>query len=324
MAVRLVAGQMSSGAWTYECPETTKDQEDLLLGTDPARPAAGMHQLKPGQNPLGQDGDNSNTQFAVLALWVAQKHGVAVAQALALAEARYRQSQGNDGSWTYASVGPSKKDAMTCAGLVAIAAGQGSRPGGGKDMAKNEHLAKDGQIERALTFLGKRLQTFGEGAPQDLNAINQGRFSYFPTDAMGDLYFMWSVERVAVLYDLDTIGGVNWHAWGADILLRVQKVDGDWEAKHGSIVDTCFALLFLKRVNVAQDLTKVIVGLGGVRDPGAKPSRTPVAELAAGNKVIPTLSPGSAKLRSGYALPAARPPGSQGRRRRRRRTAAIR
>ena len=30
---------------------------------------------------------------------------------------------------------------------------------------------------------------------------------------MQEMYFLWSVERVAMLYDLKTIGGRDWYAW---------------------------------------------------------------------------------------------------------------
>jgi len=45
---------------------------------------------------------------------------------------------------------------------------------------------------------------------------------------MENLYFLWSVERVAVLYDLKTIGGKDWYGWGAQILLANQRGAGNW------------------------------------------------------------------------------------------------
>ena len=44
-----------------------------------------------------------------------------------------------------------------------------------------------------------------------------------------NLYFLWSVERVAVLYNLPTIGKKEWYRWGAEILVANQKKDGNWE-----------------------------------------------------------------------------------------------
>ena len=82
---------------------------------------------------------------------------------------------------------------------------------------------------------------------------------------------MWSVERVAVLYDLRTIAGADWYNWGADILLPTQRGNGSWQthsyAGSNSTIDTCFALLFLKRVNLVQDLTDNLRMYMGLPDP---------------------------------------------------------
>jgi hypothetical protein len=322
MALRLMAGQTASGGWHYTCQALTADQETQLLVAlvqplqEPARggPPCPVLQYSAGQKVPAMPGDNSNTQFAVLALWAAQKHGVPVARSLSMAEARFRQFQMPDGSWTYRfSSPPLYKDAMTCAGLVCLAAGQGNRAGDmPKDQAAPGAAVKDEHIDRALTFLGQRLKAWMDRT-KDRPGVT---LSMMQADAMGELYVLWSIERVGVLCDLDTIGGQNWFAWGSELLLQTQKAAGSWEAREGDSIDTCFALLFLKRVNVAHDLTKVLHDLGGVRDPGGKP-KAPASkgELTAGNKVIPSIQPGASKVRSGYALPT----GQQAARTRRRR-----
>src|SRR5262249_42383466 len=119
---------------------------------------------RPGQ-PVNHDpnkhSDNSNTQFAVLALWVAQKHGVPVHRSLAFAEARYRASQLDTGGWSYMWASGNWQDSMVCSGLVGLAAGKGVQPGDpGKEKVVGD-LAKDPQIEKALRFLGRRLSMLG-------------------------------------------------------------------------------------------------------------------------------------------------------------------
>jgi hypothetical protein len=70
-------------------------------------------------------------------------------------------------------------------------------------------------------------------------------------------YALWTLERAAVLFDLQKVGGKDWYHWGAEILLANQQPDGSWKgAHHEGGADTCFALLFLKRANFAADLTK--------------------------------------------------------------------
>jgi hypothetical protein len=86
------------------------------------------------------------------------------------------------------------------------------------------------------------------------------------------LYYVWSIERIGVLYDLTKIGKQNldWYHWGVDVLLPTQHPSGKWEtfSYHGAndLSDTCFALLFLKRVNLAQDLTDLNLFIG-ITDP---------------------------------------------------------
>src|SRR5205823_9643393 len=53
------------------------------------------------QRVAGLKGDNSNTQFASLALWVARRYGVPAEPALVGIEKRFRATQFPDGSWSY-------------------------------------------------------------------------------------------------------------------------------------------------------------------------------------------------------------------------------
>jgi len=83
-----------------------------------------------------------------------------------------------------------------------------------------------------------------------------GRGTILGAEAWGDYYYLWSLERVAVTYNLRTIGGKDWYAWGAPIILANQLADGSWSDRFPGVPDTCFALLFLNRANVVQDLTR--------------------------------------------------------------------
>jgi hypothetical protein len=305
LALRLVAGQQPRGGWDYPCPLLTPAQEDQLLTllqtTSPDRrtgskeipeaqkednprqrsknqrgPMGGVpadlkdlpvFQFQPGQ-PFPPKGgtrdDNSNTQFAILALWTAKAYGVPTDRSLAMAEARFRGTQAGDGTWAYMIGSSQWKASMTCAGLLGLAVGHGVRPADAKKGAdpQDRGLPADPAIKSGLLALGKRL-----GGP-----AGRGR-GMVGADAHGDLYFLWSVERVAVVYDLPTIGGKNWYRWGAEILVDHQQQDGRWINAFPGTVDTSFALLFLKRANVVQSLTKRLQSLGSARDPGAEGGR---------------------------------------------------
>jgi hypothetical protein len=75
-----------------------------------------------------------------------------------------------------------------------------------------------------------------------------------------------------VIYNLKTIGGKDWHRWGVELILANQQADGSWRGEFAEGgCDTCFALLFLRKANVAEDLTARFGTQ--MRDPGAVPAR---------------------------------------------------
>jgi hypothetical protein len=231
--------------------------------------------------------DNSNTQFGVLGTWVARKYGVPCDTALDAIEKRFLTSQNSGGGWSYA--GSTKgTPSMTCAGLLALATsiarreerllppastkngaatnrpgegpGQAAAPLASSPPAKSFPDAKtdpvkrppdslDKAAEKALTSLGPALAANPKGKGARFN-INGG------TLGDRDLYFLWSVERVGVVYGLQTIAGVDWYDAGAEDLVATQNLSGSWgRGGKGAEVDTSFALLFLVRSNPSQDLS---------------------------------------------------------------------
>lgn len=202
--------------------------------------------------------DHSNTQFAILGLWVARRHQVPMDRTLALVERRFRQVQNDDGSWGYSFGGSNQRDSMTCTGLLgmALALGldstlPGRRPAGPMDPA----------VSRGLAFLA---QSIGREPEQQAPRRGPGRRGrgrgprgpgrLVGAEALSDLYYLWSVERVAVAYRLPTLEGKDWYRWGAEALLKAQAADGSWQDRFGPGPETSFALLFLTRSNLARDL----------------------------------------------------------------------
>jgi hypothetical protein len=273
LTLRLIASQRGNGGWHYDSrPLTPEQQQEVsqMLKDFPASVgranqgvvnglALGMFQTtradgsKQPQGP--SDFDNSNTQFALLALWTARRYFLKGAEdgapssvdpALRLVSNHFRNTQQADGSWPYQAPNTTasmmRLPTMTAAGLLGLAAGYGLE----KDV-KGVNMAQDEVLKKAFQRLAKNVGNPGQGgAPPTI-----------------EMYFLWSVERVAVLYQLPKIEGKDWYHWGLEILLAHQKDDnGRWHLGqgHGSsdIVDTCFALLFLQRANLAQDLTDKI------------------------------------------------------------------
>lgn len=269
LAIRLLVGQSSTGGWTYYLGRGGSlanqhfweaDRQHLqkhlqnwsrlprTTASEPRRLSPFAQQQLATLQTIGAEllsegtGDNSNTQFAMLALWVARKHGIPVETAMNRVQARFQNSQSPAGMWTYVlttpgapevDLGPSSP-AMTCAGLQGLAFGHAVAP-----KPDRSRLLKDSQVKKGMHYLAKLMKS-----DQPLPEALQGR----------RYYFLWSLERTGMAYNLKKIEDLDWYRWGAEILLREQDGNGGWSGQYG-ICDTCFALLFLKRVNVTGDLT---------------------------------------------------------------------
>jgi hypothetical protein len=150
------------------------------------------------------------------------------------------------GSWDYHFVlGGSDKESpqMTAVGLLGLAVGHGLA-------APNRGAPVRGPVRNAAILKGFTALNRWVGTAQ-------GKWEG-PLEQQ-NLYYLWSLERVAVLYNLELIGGKDWYRWGAEILVANQTPAGHWEngKYYGSshVLDTCFALLFLQRVNLVKDLS---------------------------------------------------------------------
>jgi hypothetical protein len=316
MGVRLLGGQSPTGTWTYECPGPDEKERARLsqalggasmkgkageqVGLDPSSrpgldPALGpLARIHPGFNT---GGDLSNTQFAVLGLWAARRHGVPVDEAMARLEQRLRQVQAANGSWAYYVTRGDGTAPMTCSGLLGLAITAGNRgersqraatlnPDGSLKTQGNREpkklpnlLQTDKQVQAGFNFLAQVIngnEALGGPGVSGATLEQNGR-----PGAVGgirdDLYFMWSLERACVVYNVGThLGKHDWHAWGCDALVRSQSQDGSWVASktYGRDVDTSFALMFLCRSNIVKDLSGLLANraMKAKGDGGLKPS----------------------------------------------------
>jgi hypothetical protein len=290
-ASRREAGKPDSKRKVDDLAPEIKDQlRKLARGEMIADQGGVVAQPIPGQAGFmpytpGMTSDNSNTQFATLALWVGRRHGLPVETAITRLDRRFRNSQLEDGGWQYVRANPppgmpehmraaalramGSTAAMTCAGVLALAIADGATLEylrEHKPDAKAPDISQDKNLNRGLEALGAVIEN-----PKGLKP-ERGYHPQAPEpDRVGGktYYFLWSLERVAVALDLKTIGKKDWYGWGSEILLENQLPDGTWAGDHGEGgVDTCFALLFLKRANLARDLTAHIKGK--ITDPGER------------------------------------------------------
>ena len=65
-----------------------------------------------------------------------------------------------------------------------------------------------------------------------------------------DLYYLYAVERAAILDRVKRVNNRDWYFEGAAYLLDRQRRSGGWDRPDSDTVDTCFALLFLKRATI--------------------------------------------------------------------------
>jgi hypothetical protein len=312
MTVRLLTAQSEKhGGWGYPAPFLNPTEKARLKATlkqrreklakgepldDPKRtPEQKLQDMRRHVGKLVDQygggrllhSDNSNTQFAMMALWVARRHELPVGAALVNVGRRFRKSQTKEGSWNYTpdplpggqtlTANPYKHPAMTCAGLLALAL----------ENKTKDDLDKDEVAQKGFAYLGKYLNGMGGEAAPFPNALRGNAPPAAPANPLGAprgldrggnyYYFLFSLERMAVVYDMKKIGDVDWYAWGAEDLINHQAVNGSWTAQFPEWnSDTCFALLFLKRANVARDLTDNFN-----RRPGAKapPKNDPLLDL---------------------------------------------
>jgi hypothetical protein len=187
--------------------------------------------------------DNSNTQFAILALAIASRWDVPVERTMKLVLRRFETSQDPGGGWDYPYRfgGGGEYGSMACVGLIGLGVAHAlTTPDAA---ALKEHL-QDPHITNGLAALSKYI-----GTPA-------GQWQNHP---QANRYFLWSLERVGVLYDLPLIGDKDWYRWGAEILVANQQADYSWTRSDfpgsGPLADTCMALLFLKKANLVKELT---------------------------------------------------------------------
>ena len=208
--------------------------------------------------------DNSNTQFGLLALWAAQRHGIPTELTFRLLVDRFERSQYRNGEWDYSyrhltegsnDVRRKGRPSMICVGLLGLAIGQGLKP------PTAPGSSPDGEVDpRILAGLAALYLTIGNPTGKMDNPV--------PTQ---DIYFLWSLERVGMLFNLPTLGNKEWYRWGAEVLVTNQIDAGEFRTGdllqdtsigansvrgyYGPTLKTAFALLFLNHSHPMKELT---------------------------------------------------------------------
>jgi hypothetical protein len=207
--------------------------------------------INPGERRWGYpDGetDLSNTQFAALALWTAERHGVKPnAEVWSSVLFGTLENQKESGAFAYRDY-HDETGAMTVAGMTIVALALPRLPEKGHER-RIAGLRKraDEAMERAWTWLDARFTA--EGNPHGPHGLHHDWIEYW----------LYGVERLAAIAKRDRIGGKDWYDAGARRLVALQGDDGSWRSPR----DTCFALLFLRRATLTSMDDKSRPNAGG-------------------------------------------------------------
>ena len=193
-----------------------------------------------GYGEEGQSGDNSNAQFALLAMYEAERMGVKLPlmeQSWNLALTYWLKNQHQDGGWSYQNDG-APTGSMTCAGIasVIIASGQvgslDARLQGSDVLCCGQQEATDQEaIERGLAWMARHFSV-------DRN----------PGSNLYNLYYLYALERVGRMSGRRFMGEHDWYREGVERLLRQQdRFSGFWDEDHDRTISTALALLFLSK-----------------------------------------------------------------------------
>jgi hypothetical protein len=185
--------------------------------------------------------DLSNTQYAILGLWAAERHGHRAPRELwTELVSGVVKHQKPDGGFCY-RLGEESRGSMTCAGITVLLLCA--------DRISKREIRRTGMreaIERAWRNIEGRFHPAGN--PQGEHAFSS--LHYY--------YYLYGLERVCAIGDRRKLGGRDWYREGASNLIKLQQDNGSW----GTVEDTCFALLFLRLSTYTTIGRKANVGLG--------------------------------------------------------------
>lgn len=275
----LVDGQLYNGGWGYG-PSGMKNPKDIETDdkkTPTTHDKKGslkeiiIKKQKKATDKMARC-DNSNSQYAALGLRAAFEANVKVEkEVLQLARQYYEKCQNDDGGWEYSFRDNTEKNktqfhdpkkttsvrkeqsygSMTVGGLAALA--------GYKFMLKEDYK-KDKCVQKAVEWVSKNFAVDKNPNPQ----IPSGHYHYH-------YYYLYGLERAAAMSDVMKFGSHDWYQEGAYYLVKHQQEDGHWSGdkdkatngldkknpriKPGPVqqndywapIDTCFAILFLRR-----------------------------------------------------------------------------
>lgn len=257
----LADNQGKNGQWSYGDPSifvddvaasvATRDVAAIRVPRGAREFASGAERAKPEvrrrilvrKRREGPDvGDNSNSMFAALGLRACFDAGVDVhPSVLERAASGWRSALirdprvpgGSDG-WCYGGrdhAGHRGYGSMTAGAVGSLVI---------YDYILGRDWRRDPEVRAGLDWLARHFSVReNPGSPEN----GGGRSSYML------YYYLYALERAAILYGTESIGKHAWYTEGVEALLETQRSSGAWVCREGGheVWDTCFALLFLRK-----------------------------------------------------------------------------
>jgi hypothetical protein len=203
--------------------------------------------------------DLSCTQYAALGLWIGHKRGLKIDPRVwhkllksveafrgevemldnKLAKGRTGATKVESAGYTYRRRGDGDQKPTGSMTSAAITIMEVCKAGLGRKMSRTSRNKTDQRIEAALRWLAQRFSV----------ASNPNGGHHY--------YYLYGLERIGALTKREQFGPHWWYIMGAKHLIETQdQAAGNW----GSVNDTCFSLLFLRRATSGHAPT---TGIGG-------------------------------------------------------------
>ena len=256
----LVDNQCLNGQWGYGSPsEFVKDvrvpavPEAVASGGGKGRPMdkdgkpkvlqqVAVRKMKEGP----ETGDNSNAQYAALGLRACFDAGISLPESVVLMAVK----------WWRASQFPDRKRDKDGKPVKAppVPSGLSGKIEGWN--YKSEHTDERGPYHAMTAGGAGALILFDYMLGRDWKKdsyVKAGmnwltvHYNVWP----GNTYYLYGLERAAILYGTETLGDKVWYRDGANGILRAQNEDGSWGKDDPNWFNrtwhTCFSILFLRR-----------------------------------------------------------------------------
>ena len=196
-----------------------------------------------------KDGDNSCSQFALLAMWEADMAKQEIpAQVFRLAESTWVRRVRPDGGWIYAGQPDIKADStasMTAAALASLYQCQDVLAVGG---GPYQHKAV---VDKGWKFLAKALKEYKATAKAKTGKEE---------DWFQDRYLAFCLQRVGMASGMKFIDDLDWFADAATKYAEANPQGRTYNDKYGPIVGASLELIFLARSRLPMTYNKLEYG----------------------------------------------------------------